>query len=136
MLFLSGVYAFVWRFIGLAEVAAFVRAFAFSAIPMLALRLALPDAWRDWKIPLSIILIDTLLAFTGLLALRVGRRMIYEQERRRSRESAGGSPAKRVLLIGAGQAGILVAREIEGRGRLQLDVQEASSTTTPSSSAP
>jgi FlaA1/EpsC-like NDP-sugar epimerase len=122
MLFLTGIYTFVWRFVGLAEVAAFVRAAAFSALPLLALRLGLPEPTRSWKIPLSIILMDTLLAFGGLLALRVGRRMIYEQERRRRRETRESVDLRRVLLIGAGQAGIVVAREIQRQGGMRLQV--------------
>ena len=124
MLFATGIYSFVWRFIGLAEISAFLRAAAYSAAPLLVLRFGLPEAYRAWQVPLSIILIDTLLAFGGLLGLRIARRVIYEQERRRRHaEGHAGEERKRVLLIGAGQGGIVAAREIHGRGGLGLTVE-------------
>ena len=121
-LFLTGIYSFVWRFIGLAEVSAFLRAAVYSAMPILALRLGLPEAMRSWRVPLSIILMDTVLAFGGLLAARVARRMVYEQERRRRNESRASLNRRPVLLIGAGQAGIAVARGIQRDGGMNLAV--------------
>lgn len=40
-----GVYSFVWRYIGMAEVKAFVKAAFWSFLPLLLLRLGLPDAF-------------------------------------------------------------------------------------------
>jgi FlaA1/EpsC-like NDP-sugar epimerase len=37
-----GAYSFVWRYVGMAETRAFVRAFGFSAAVLLGLRLGLP----------------------------------------------------------------------------------------------
>ena len=75
-LFVFGVYNFVWRYIGLAEVGAFMKAAGASFLVLLLIRLGMPSLLQDLRVPLSIILMDTLLAFGGVLALRVLRRTI------------------------------------------------------------
>ncbi len=74
ILLFTGVYQFVWRYVGMAEVRTFLRGAVYSAAPLLLLRLGLPDAFAEWRVPLSVILIDTVCAFGGVLALRVFRR--------------------------------------------------------------
>ncbi|MEM7049125.1 MAG: nucleoside-diphosphate sugar epimerase/dehydratase [Acidobacteriota bacterium] len=115
---LAGIHTFVWRYVGLREVEAFARAAVFSAVPMVALRYGLPDALEVWKIPLSIIVMDTIFAFGGLLTLRVLRRLVYE---RFERGQASSSQRKAVLLIGAGKAGVLAMREIQNRGDMDIE---------------
>ncbi len=123
VLLLSGIHRFVWRYVGMTEVATFLRAAAYSATPLLLLRLGLPDRFELWRMPLSVILLDSALAFGGLLALRVLRRSLYERfERRRRSATAGRARPERVLLIGAGRAGVAVAREIAGRGDTGFEV--------------
>lgn len=124
-LFLTGIHNFVWRYIGLREVGAFARAAAISALPMLLLRLGLPASAQSWRVPLSILILDTLFAFGGLLALRVMRRMVYERYSRAEtgrdgNGRAGGGDDKPVLLVGAGKAGVLAVREIQGRGDMGI----------------
>lgn len=120
-----GIYSFVWRYIGLAEVGAFVRAAWWSFLPILLIRLTLPQPLATWRVPISIILVDTALAFGGILAVRVVRRTLYERFEKSQR--SGGSGArnghKPVLLVGAGRAGVLAAREIAGRGETDLVVK-------------
>jgi len=122
VLLLSGAYRFVWRYVGLAEVQVFARAAAYSALPLLLLRIGLPDRFSLWRIPLSVIVMSTLIGFGGLLGLRVLRRLLYERfesERRRKGTTRNGRD-KRVLLAGAGRAGVLAIREIQGRGDLDI----------------
>ncbi|MDX1502750.1 MAG: nucleoside-diphosphate sugar epimerase/dehydratase [Thermoanaerobaculia bacterium] len=120
--FLLGTYNFVWRYIGLAEVKTFLRGAVYSAAPLLLLRFGLPDSFEVWRIPVSVILMDTALAFGGLLSLRVLRRSLYERyERIRRTSESSGERRVRVLLAGAGRAGQLAAREVLGRGDLNLD---------------
>ena len=123
VLILTGVYSFVWKYVGLAEVKAFIVAAAVSALPILILRLTLPDRYKVWQVPLSVIVIDTLLAFGGVLGVRVLRRAMYERyEKRRKELRAGNKPKRRVLMIGAGRAGVLAVKEIQGRGDIDLEV--------------
>jgi FlaA1/EpsC-like NDP-sugar epimerase len=119
-LFLSGIHNFVWRYIGLREVGAFARAALISAGPMLLLRFGLPAGAQSWRVPLSIIILDTIFAFGGLLALRVLRRMLYERYARHETGRNGDGTARPVLLIGAGRAGVLAVREIASRGDMGM----------------
>jgi len=120
-LLLVRIYNFVWRYVGIREVEAFLRAALFSMLPLLALRVGLPDSYQSWRVPLSVILMDTVLAFGGLLSMRVLRRVLYERYERDNRAQLGGDGrSKPVLLVGAGRAGILAVREIHNRGDMDL----------------
>ena len=115
-----GIYSFIWRFVGLTELKAFAKAMVIAPVPLLALRFGLSAEQAVWKTPLSIILIDTLLAFGGMLAIRVLRRVLHER-RNAKLQGSGRSPDQRVLILGAGHAGVSIAREIGSRGDTGLD---------------
>ena len=122
-LHLSGVYSFVWRYVGLREVSAFLRAALWSVLPVIVLRFALPASYGTWKVPISVAIMDTLLAFGGVLAIRVFRRVVFERyERGLHAVESNGHAAKRVLLVGAGRAGNLAAKEIQDRVDLGLSI--------------
>ncbi len=76
ILILAGVYTFMWRYIGLAEAKVFLMAACWSALPILLLRLLLPREFQSWKVPVSVTLMDMVLAFGGTLGVRVVRRAI------------------------------------------------------------
>lgn len=120
-LFILGVYSFIWRYIGLAETRSFVIAASVSCLPPVLVRVGLPAELQQFRIPLSVIFFDTVLAFGGVVGLRVLRRASYE----RSLKLKGGNYSlkrvkKPVLLIGAGRAGMLTAREILAIGESDL----------------
>ena len=124
VLILTGIYSFIWRYIGMAEVKAFILAALMSALPVLILRMSLPDRFQGWMVPRSVIVIDTILGFGGVLGLRVLRRALYEHFEKRHKRTRTRDKLKRpVLLIGAGRAGVLAAREIQGRGDIDLLVK-------------
>ena len=121
---LAGVYSFIWRYIGMAEVRSFINAGCWSLAPILFLRVGLPAEFHQWRVPFSIIFLDAMLAFAGVLGVRVLRRALYERyEKQLQSGRPRGLPKKPVLLIGAGRAGVLAAREIRSRGNLDIEVK-------------
>ena len=122
-LLIAGVYSFIWRYVGLSEIKAFVNAAYWSLLPILAVRLITPNIYHPWRVPVSVICVNTVLAFGGVLGLRVLRRSLYERYERENRSARANGKRQAVLLIGAGQAGVLAAREIRGRGDTGLDIK-------------
>lgn len=126
LLWLAGIYAFIWRYVGMAEVKAFITAALWTALPLIVLRTWLPEQLQPARVPLSITVMDTVVAFGGVLGLRVLRRAIYERETKKQNSKGAvqrGIAKKPVLLIGAGRAGVMIAREIRLRGDVDLEVR-------------
>lgn len=124
-LMMTGVYSFIWVYVGMSEVKTFVKAALYSLVPVVLLRLLLSEEWQGLRAPLSVIVMDTGMAFGGVLAVRVMRRALYEryEKRHRAQFNHSNGQAKPVLLIGAGRAGMLTAKEIQNRGDLALDIK-------------
>jgi FlaA1/EpsC-like NDP-sugar epimerase len=124
-LFLSGAYAIIWRYISIEDLRIFLKAATISGIILIALRfLLIYTDFRLWQIPISVILIDLVLGFGGILGLRVLRRFYYElNEKNRvviKRRKTEPSPA---LIIGAGRMGATLAKEIVGRRDAELEIR-------------
>ncbi len=114
---LSGGRDFIWRYADITHIKSFLYA---------ALRATLSGAHQTWRIPFSVSFIDSMLAFGGTFGLRILRRAVYEGNQRPGllRSKSGAKKRRSVLLIGAGQAGVLAAKEIEGRrGDLDLEIK-------------
>jgi FlaA1/EpsC-like NDP-sugar epimerase/lipopolysaccharide/colanic/teichoic acid biosynthesis glycosyltransferase len=123
-LLLAGVHRFIWRYVGIREARQFLDAAIWSGAALLAMRLFVPPEFDHWRIPIAVILMDTVLGFGAAFGLRVARRISYESSRRANgNAAAAAAPKRRVLLLGAGQAGVLAAREILGRGDHDIDIQ-------------
>lgn len=116
-----GIYRFVWRYVTLADAMAIARSLAVVTAVLLALRLFYPP-WAILairvRIPLSVIALEFLLSLTGCLGARALRRTLYERGRRKARISIG--PAKRVVLYGAGRAGLLLLRELRNHPEVEV----------------
>lgn len=124
VLFLLGAYSIIWRYISVGDVKVFATAALVSGCILTAFRFALAfTTFATWRVPLSVIMIQTVLGFGGLLGLRVLRRFLYE-----SRENSKGTRRRRrikripVLLVGAGRTGATLAREVWGRADAELDI--------------
>ncbi len=122
MLHFCGVYRFIWRYVSLLEIPTFLRASLYSAVPLLLMRLLLPRALSELRVPISILLLNAGLVFTGITGLRVLRRFLYENSERRNMRPvlAPSQPPKHALLIGAGRAGVAAAREIRNRPDMNM----------------
>jgi len=122
ILSVAGVYAFIWRYIGVRELLVFGKAAIAATVPLVVMRLALPSSLQDFRVPLSVILIDAGLGFGGVLSLRVLRRLFWENWEK-DRNVPEAIERKRALLVGAGGAGVLALKEILGRRDAELDVR-------------
>ena len=123
-LFLFGAYSIIWRYISLTDLRVFAYAAMVSGGTLLGLRFLLEfSTFNLWQVPISVILIDTVLGFGGLLALRVVRRVIYEVgDRNRAVGFRRSIKKKRALFVGAGRTGATLAREIAGGLGSELDI--------------
>ena len=109
---LFGLYRRYWRYtsvpdLGVVLLAAVVAAIAMAGV-VAAYRMSgfLPSFSR------SIPIIDGMLTFLAIGAVRVGVRLAAES-RERGRNGNQNGDAKRVLIVGAGQAGTMVVREMQ-----------------------
>ena len=118
---LFGVPRMSWRYLSMRDARLILYSVVTATAILTVLRLALPSITTSASIviiPLGIIGMNFVLAFVGLVGVRAMRRMQGEAQERRKR--AAGVDLDRVLLIGAGQAGVMVAREILQRPDLGL----------------
>ena len=106
------IYHFIWRYISLRDAIYMSMSYlAFSAILVL-LRLGLPDRWWLLRVPLSIIVIEYLISLGGAVVARSLRRLLHERTQRGKQAKVA---ARRAILIGAGRAGVMVAKELGPR---------------------
>jgi FlaA1/EpsC-like NDP-sugar epimerase len=117
VLYAFGVPRYAWRFVGLREAATVAQGMAVAAAVFTVARVisgANMDTfgWLQYALmPYGVILIDMVVAFLGVVGVRVMWRLWTERKDRRRRMLR--APAQsRTLLIGAGSAGVAVAREI------------------------
>lgn len=124
-LFLVGAYSLIWRYVSIEDIRVFLKAAAISCLVLVAFRfLLIFTQFNLWQVPVSVILIDTIMAFGGLLALRILRRFFYEL----NEKSTGFQGRRRVkqkptLLVGAGRMGATLAKEMVGRFGAELDIR-------------
>lgn len=124
-LFLVGAYSILWRYISIEDIKAFLAAALISGSILIALRFLLGFTdFTLWQVPISVILIDTVLGFGGLLALRVLRRFFYEiNDKGRSFPSSRRVKRKAALLVGAGRMGATLVKDLSGRADAELDIR-------------
>jgi FlaA1/EpsC-like NDP-sugar epimerase len=117
------IYSISWRYISIFDVLSIVKA----CIPVTALlflgRILLPDQFSLLRLPLGVIALEFLLVLFGALGVRMTRRLITElSEREKFENDSNRLTKKRTLLIGAGDAGNMIAKELRQRTDLGYEI--------------
>ncbi len=130
VLYLFSVPRFAWRFISLREAYRIGGAVGLVAGVLLVARLVSGLVRGSWGyaayalVPIGVILAYAAFAFIGVVGIRALRRLTVENadRGRRARAQTGGPESVRTLLVGAGQAGALTAKEILARPDLRMEI--------------
>ncbi len=109
--YVSGLYHLVWRFIGAHDALKIAYRVAMAGTVCILYRLVDPSAL---PVPYGVLVLHPLLAYSGLLGVRLTRRALYHRrgEGRTSNHVAPHAGRKRLLLIGAGEAGLRLLHEL------------------------
>lgn len=116
-----GIYQFIWRYVSLADALAIARSLFLVTAVLLSLRLFYPPGMifgARLRLPLSVIALEYLLSLSGSLGARALRRILYERGQKIARTPF--REAKRVILYGAGRAGILLLKELKNHGDVEV----------------
>lgn len=116
-----GLYSRYWRYASIEELdqiswAVFVSSAALGLIVLLSrTSFVAQTGFPLWNFPRSIVFIDALLVLFLLGGLRFSVRLANRWQR------GGGHPGQRALIMGAGDAGALTAREMRASNRIGFD---------------
>jgi FlaA1/EpsC-like NDP-sugar epimerase len=110
-----GLYHGWWRFVGLRDLIDIVKAnLVGSTVFVVLLRLVIAPA----AFPRSVVLLELLLSICVMGGLRAVVRLVREYQQRLLRTGV----ARRALVVGAGEAGVQLARDLHGNRRAEFDV--------------
>jgi FlaA1/EpsC-like NDP-sugar epimerase len=118
----ASVYRIVWRYISIRDTFVILKAIAPLTVALIGLRYMSPDELSMLRVPLSVIIIEFLLALLGTLGVRMLRRLSAEGMDRDELSGKNGSAPKNVLLVGAGNAGSMILKELQQRVDLGIRV--------------
>lgn len=115
------VHRFLWKLVGLTDAIHLATALGSVTVALLAIQAWFParlglNVWL--KAPAAFLALEFYLSLTFSLGVRMTRRLLHERSEKETRGRAG-SP-RRVLLYGAGRAGILLYKELKGNGDFQI----------------
>ena len=117
----AGVYNQIWRFVSLWDLRAFLVSAGLSFLVLVTLRLTGGYSTVIGSMPLSVIGIGAMLAYSFVIGIRLARRAYFE----RFQESRGKrlTVKKPVLFIGAGRTGLSAANEIARRSDSDVEIK-------------
>ncbi len=111
-----GVGRFVWRFTSIREAIVIGLAVSTAALTLIVARILLLEQYPLLRIPFGILMVHAPLAFVGLLSVRGLRRVQFRHSVWRGGRHPERVNRRRVLLVGAGDAGVQLIDEL-GRRR-------------------
>jgi FlaA1/EpsC-like NDP-sugar epimerase len=116
-----GIYRFIWRYVSLSDAISIGRSLSLVTLLLLSIRLFYPG-WAPFannlRLPLSVIALEYLVSLLGCLGARALRRILYERGQKTARTPL--RETKRVILYGAGRAGILLLKELKNQGDVEV----------------
>ena len=118
---LGGAHRFVWRYFSLAEARVFLLFAVWSLTLLVLVRLEAGLLLGFWLIPVSVLIVDTVFGFGSLVGLRVACRSLNENGHNKPKDEPL-RRKKRILLIGAGRVGMMVARELLCRAKAEYEI--------------
>src|SRR5262245_1141988 len=107
--YLSGVDTLIWRYISTRDAVAIADAVVPAALVFLAYRLL--DR-SPLPIPLGVLVIHPLLTYFGFVGIRILRRTLHRRTAVQRPTEQTAIPRKRLLLVGAGEAGLGLLHEL------------------------
>jgi len=106
-----GVYKHIWRFFGLRDAAQLAAAVFVAFLVSMVWRLWGPSFSTGGVIPLGVVVLNPAFAFSAMAGGRLARRLLHTHVT--SRPAVVAAKARtRVLLVGAGEAGLHLLREL------------------------
>ncbi|MBO6937189.1 MAG: polysaccharide biosynthesis protein [Deltaproteobacteria bacterium] len=126
ILLLCGVHRFSWRYVGLREVTRVLGAATLWTAVLVASRIALGELQTSYPylrhgvVPYGVVAANFFLSFAAVAGIRVVRRILGERADVGRRAPIADEPVVPTMLVGAGQAGFMVAREIASRRDLRV----------------
>ncbi len=127
LLVLLGAYRRIWRFISLVDIPPFLAACLLTMIPFMLIRAGMRPEHESFRVPYSVSMMYATFSFLVLMGIRVMRRISIERGQKQAIDfSEGTGPRRdqpsRVVLMGAGRAGVMAARELTGRSNVTMRV--------------
>jgi len=116
------VYKIVWRYISIRDAIRILKAILPVTGILILTRYFAPQRLAMLHIPISVIALEFLLVILGTAGIRMVRRVSLEMTQRDNLTRRRNGTARRALLIGAGDAGNMVAKELSQRADLGLEV--------------
>jgi FlaA1/EpsC-like NDP-sugar epimerase len=113
-----GLYQRVWAYASMEEMKLIIKAVSVASILVTAVILALFNLHVFNRLAQSLLPIDWLLSLAAVGGLRFGLRLLAENQK--TIDQASGSSLRRALILGAGDAGALVVRELQKNPQLGL----------------
>lgn len=116
----TGIYKRIWRYVSISDGSQLAQTVGIVSAILLSLRLLYEEVNSLLTVPIGTIVIDFVLTTCGMLSVRLLWRVLCENASRAKARRA--TLHQRALLVGAGDSGVMAAREIARRPDLGLRV--------------